>query len=83
MAIHRFQCPNCERELRSAPGLQPGRKIKCPHCQQTFAVSSPGKRLLADGTVRYLSRDLESPLLRQALGTVYHEPFPWADISGK
>src|SRR5579884_942694 len=41
MLLHTLHRPNCDKELRSAAGVEEGRKIKCPGCQESFAVAAP------------------------------------------
>jgi hypothetical protein len=37
MASVSFTCPNCAKVLRTAKRLAPGKKIKCPGCEEIFA----------------------------------------------
>ena len=45
MALSTITCPECQRTLKPAAPLAPGKKIRCPKCQAVFHVEfAPPKR---------------------------------------
>jgi len=40
MLLHSFACPHCDRHLKSADGVEEGKKLKCPQCEKIFAAAA-------------------------------------------
>jgi hypothetical protein len=42
MLLTKFTCPHCEAVLNHLKGIEAGKRIRCPKCQEPFAVRSGG-----------------------------------------
>src|ERR1022692_4731726 len=41
MSVNKFQCPECQANLKTADPVPSGKKIRCPKCQSLFTIPGP------------------------------------------
>ena len=46
MSLNRVVCPSCNAGLKSTAGFTVGQKLRCPKCQNAFAVPEPAVEVL-------------------------------------
>lgn len=60
MPIQKVSCPHCQAVLKTARAMPLGKQVKCPRCQQPFAV---GSESIQAAPARSASAQAPSPIL--------------------
>jgi hypothetical protein len=78
-------CPSCSATLKTATAIQVGRKIQCPKCKSSFAVSNDNMREADDSRpavpATSAARKTEPPARKPAPSAPEGNPFSFGDES--